>query len=138
MSVFTLKNGFAWFYSTVAERIQATCACPLRTGKYGFAANDVLDKGYRRHKLAREKRDCCMNTNNRKSNPACSRCGSDKIVMKARTSVGDTRADDVIRTEMIGCAVIYRYLACEACGQHVTRAEYEGFQEGRRHRSPAS
>jgi hypothetical protein len=45
--------------------------------------------------------------------------------------VGDTRIDDVIRTEMIGCAVIHRYLTCEACGQNVTRAEYESFQAGK-------
>jgi hypothetical protein len=44
--------------------------------------------------------------------------------------VGDTRTDDVIGTEMIGCAVIYRYLGCEACGHNVTRAEYESFQKG--------
>jgi hypothetical protein len=33
----------------------------------------------------------------------------------------------VIKTDMIGCAVIHRYLACEACGQHLTRSEYESF-----------
>ncbi|PKN76453.1 MAG: hypothetical protein CVU52_04725 [Deltaproteobacteria bacterium HGW-Deltaproteobacteria-10] len=65
---------------------------------------------------------------NHKSKPTCSRCGSDKIILKSRTHVGDTRIDDVIKTDMIGCAVIHKYLTCEACGQHVTRTEYEGFQ----------
>jgi rRNA maturation endonuclease Nob1 len=65
-----------------------------------------------------------------KSSPACSRCGSNAIVMKSRTSVGDSRTDDVIRTEMLGCAVIFKYLTCEACGQNVTRAEFENFQKG--------
>jgi hypothetical protein len=50
--------------------------------------------------------------------------------MKSRTSVGDTRTDDVIRTEMLGCAVIFKYLTCEACGQNITRSEYESFQKG--------
>jgi len=71
-----------------------------------------------------------MNRNNRKSKPTCSRCGSDEIILKSRTHVGDSRTDDVIRTETIGCAVIYRYLTCDACGQNVTRAEYENFQKG--------
>ncbi|PKN71600.1 MAG: hypothetical protein CVU43_18185 [Chloroflexi bacterium HGW-Chloroflexi-5] len=62
-----------------------------------------------------------------KLQPTCSRCGSDKIILKSRTHVGDTRIDDVIKTDMIGCAVIHRYLACEACGQHLTRSEYESF-----------
>ena len=74
-----------------------------------------------------------MNSNNRKSKPACARCGSDEIILKSRTHVGDTRTDDVIRTEMIGCAVIYRYMACEACGQNMTRAEYESFQDAMHH-----
>jgi hypothetical protein len=65
------------------------------------------------------------------SKPTCSRCGSDEIILKSRAHVGDTRTDDVIRTEMIGCAVIYRYLTCDACGQNVTRAEYESFHEGK-------
>lgn len=71
-----------------------------------------------------------MNKNNSISKPICSRCGSDEIILKSRTHAGDTRIDDVIRTEMIGCAVIYRYLACDACGQNVTLAEYESFQKG--------
>jgi hypothetical protein len=65
------------------------------------------------------------------SRPTCSRCGSDEIILKSRVNVGDTRVDDVIRTEMIGCAVIYKYLTCEACGKHVTRSEYESFQADR-------
>lgn len=63
--------------------------------------------------------------------PVCSHCGSEDIVLRARTPVGDSRADDVIRTEMIGCALIYRYLACNACDRIMTRAEYESFQKGR-------
>jgi hypothetical protein len=81
--------------------------------------------------ITRQERCCNMNRNNRKSNPTCSRCGSDEIILQSRTQVGDTRIDDVIRTEMIGCAVIHRYLTCEACGQNVTRAEYESFQAGK-------
>ena len=65
----------------------------------------------------------------RLSKPTCSRCGSDDIILKSRVHVGDTRTDDVIKTEMIGCAVIYRYLTCEACGKNVTRSEYESFQK---------
>ncbi|MBA4397655.1 MAG: hypothetical protein C0394_09790 [Syntrophus sp. (in: bacteria)] len=80
------------------------------------------------HEIARKEKCRSMNRNNLNSKPTCSRCGSAEIVMKVRTNVGDTRTDDVIKTEMIGCAVIYRYLACEACGQSVTRAEYESFQ----------
>jgi hypothetical protein len=64
------------------------------------------------------------------SKPTCSRCGSDEITLKSRAHAGDARTDHVIRTEMIGCAIIYRYLTCEACGQNVTRAEYERFQKG--------
>ncbi|MFH1081311.1 MAG: hypothetical protein V1766_13820 [Pseudomonadota bacterium] len=71
-----------------------------------------------------------MNKHDCKSRQICSRCGSDEIVLKSGTNVGDTRTDDLIRTEMIGCAVIYRYLTCEACGKNVTRAEYESFQKG--------
>jgi len=63
------------------------------------------------------------------SKPTCSRCGSNEIILKSRAHAGDTRTDDVIRTEMIGCAVVYRYLACEACGKNVTRAGYESFQK---------
>jgi hypothetical protein len=74
-----------------------------------------------------------MNKNNNISKPTCSRCGSDEIILKSRTHAGNTRTDDVIRTEMLGCAVIYRYLTCEACGQNVTRAKYESFQDGRHH-----
>ena len=71
---------------------------------------------------------------NRKSLPTCSRCGSDKIILKSRTHVGETRIDDVIGTDMIGCAVIHRYLACEGCGQHVTRSEYESFLQAEEER----
>lgn len=71
-----------------------------------------------------------MNRNNFKSKPTCSRCGSDEIVLKARTHTGNPRIDDVISKEAIGCAVIYRYLTCESCGQNLTRAEYESFQKG--------
>lgn len=71
-----------------------------------------------------------MNSNSSKSKPACSRCGGDEIILKSRTEAGDNRTDDVIRIEMIGCVVIYKYLTCEACGQHVTRAEYESLQKG--------
>jgi hypothetical protein len=70
-----------------------------------------------------------MNKHDSPSRPTCSLCGSNEIVLKARTQVGDTRTDDVIRTEMLGCAVISRYLTCAACGQNLTRAEYESFQK---------
>lgn len=53
------------------------------------------------------------------------------MVLKSRTPVGDTQKDDVIRTEMLGCAVILKYMACEDCGKSMTRAEYENFQKGR-------
>lgn len=71
-----------------------------------------------------------MDKHSSQSKPVCPRCGSDAVVMKSRTSVGDTKTDDVIRTEMIGCAVIFKYLNCEACGQNITRSEYESFQKG--------
>jgi hypothetical protein len=71
-----------------------------------------------------------MNKNDSMSKPTCSRCGSDAMILKSRVHVGDTRTDDAIRTEMIGCAVIYRYMACAACGKNMTRAEYESFQKG--------
>lgn len=71
-----------------------------------------------------------MTNHNLKSGPTCSRCGSDKITLRSRTHVGDTRTDDVIRTEMLGCAVIFKYMACEDCGKSLTRAEYESFQKG--------
>jgi hypothetical protein len=71
-----------------------------------------------------------MNKNDGKSKPTCSHCRSDDIVFKGRTSAGDARAEDVIRTEMIGCAVVYRYLTCNACGRNINRAEYERFQKG--------
>lgn len=93
-------------------------------------ANDMVKAPLNGRKVAWRERYRSMNRNNRKLKPTCSRCGSDEIVLKTRTQVGDTRNEDVIKTEMIGCAVIYKYLACEACGQHVTRAEYEGFQKG--------
>jgi NMD protein affecting ribosome stability and mRNA decay len=71
-----------------------------------------------------------MNKNDSMSKPTCSRCRSDAMILKSRAHAGDTRTDDVIRTEMIGCAVIYRYMVCDACGKNMTRAEYESFQKG--------
>ena len=73
-----------------------------------------------------------MNQKGNQSKPACSHCGSNDIVLNARASVGDNRDNDVIRTEMIGCAIVFKYLTCNACGKNVTRAEYERFQEAKR------
>ena len=65
------------------------------------------------------------------SRMTCPRCSSDQVVMKSRTNLGDTKTDDLIRTEMLGCAVIFKYLNCEACGHNVTRDEFERFQQSR-------
>lgn len=102
----------------------------FRSGKTGFAMHDMVITHHNCHRPGRREKIRRMNRNNHKSKPTCSQCGSNDIVLKSRTHVGDSRNDDVIKTEMIGCAVICRYLACEACGRHVTRAEYEGFQKG--------
>lgn len=70
-----------------------------------------------------------MKKDYRTSRPVCPRCGSNEVVVKSRTNLGDTRTDDVIKTEMMGCAVILKYCACEACGHTLSRTEYESLQQ---------
>lgn len=70
-----------------------------------------------------------MNKDDHTSRPVCPRCGSKEVVMKSRTNLGDSPGDDVIRTEMMGCAVILKYCACEACGHTLSRTEYESMQQ---------
>ncbi|MCK9229880.1 MAG: hypothetical protein M0Q23_01745 [Syntrophales bacterium] len=66
-----------------------------------------------------------------KPRPVCPRCGSTRLAIKSRTNLGDTPCDTVIRTEMLGCAVILKYCVCENCGHTLSRTEYESLQQNR-------
>lgn len=84
-----------------------------------------------RNSHGRKEQCCSMNKEEPASRQACPRCGSSEVVMKSRTNLGDSPGDDVIRTDMMGCAVILKYCACEACGHTLSRAEYESMQQSR-------
>lgn len=64
-----------------------------------------------------------VNDNNVK--PVCPHCAGKEFALNARVAVGDSTVWDVIRTEMLGCATIYRFMTCRGCGRNLPRTAYE-------------
>ncbi len=68
-----------------------------------------------------------MAGNSSKKKLSCPQCGSTDMVIQKRSNLGGTGHDEAIETEMLGCAIIYKYLVCSACSRIISREEYQKF-----------
>ena len=57
----------------------------------------------------------------------CPQCSSRDMTIQARSNLGGTGHNEAIQTEMLGCAIIYKYLVCNSCGRIITRDEYRDY-----------
>lgn len=62
-----------------------------------------------------------------KTKMSCPRCSSTDLVVQKRSNLGGTGHIEAIETEMLGCAIIYKYLVCSACSRIISREEYQKF-----------
>ncbi len=61
----------------------------------------------------------------------CPACGSGDLALQPRSNLGGTGHQEALQTEMLGCAIIYKYLVCRRCDRVITRQEYQAFLAAR-------